>query len=434
MILNKTTLIVIFSLISCVACERPSTKATGGYGVVTSKLAVLPVDTDPGEIVFSPDGRNVAMAYAKNGLSLVSINGTPGTSYQGVRDLMYGMGKSSLVFIAKVDGRECVVINGVKGRLFDSIGKCLVTSDGRVLYVARSGEKWVIVSGTKESLPFSSNNVNLIVSESAGRLVFTELDASNRRSHLRVCNIELDSCSNGADYDAVSAMLMDSTGTRMAFLVGRNNKTAFVTVDMKNQKVIENTGEWYDEISVLDLSEGGIQSAYLARKGSRQLLVKNGKAQSVPNAGIPLQMVVSNSGRAMYIGVVGQDVLVFLDGLQVGDKVNGADSLSFSPDGAHYAFIANYQNHDRMFVDGVAQSQFDKIVDARFSPDSKSLMYRARQNNKRFMVVADAKGNNPVEHQHYDAVWGGVFLPEASSVGYGVRVGRELWWKVEKLY
>lgn len=431
--LNCMALIVIFSLICCTACDSPSAKTARVGGVVNTKLANLPADVEPGEIVFSPDGKEVAVAYAKDGLSLLSRNGSSVASFQGVRDLMYGKSKSSFVFIAKVDGRECVVTNGVKGRLFDSIGKLLVTSGGRILYAARSGDKWVIVSGTKESLPFNSNNVNLIVSESASRFVYTELDKDNIKSHLRICSIDLDSCSNGSDYDAVSAMLMDPTGSRLSFLASKNSKTALMTVDMKNQGVVESAGAWHDEITVYDLSEGGHNTAYLARNGKQQLLVKNGKSQLVSRVPISLQMSVSNSGRAIYIGVEGNDVLLFLDGQQVGDRFKGIDSISFSQDGSHYAFIANYQDHDRLFVDGVGRDQFDKIVDARFSPDGKSIMYRARQNGRRFMVVADANGNNAKQHQHYDGVWGGVFLADGKSVGYGVKIGSELWWKVEKL-
>jgi hypothetical protein len=61
------------------------------------------------------------------------------------------------------------------------------------------------------------------------------------------------------------------------------------------------------------------------------------------------------------------------------------------------------------------------------------VVYRARRRDERFVVQANARGQTIREHPHYQAVFDFVFSPDGRQVGYGVRDGRELWWRVEKL-
>jgi len=60
-------------------------------------------------------------------------------------------------------------------------------------------------------------------------------------------------------------------------------------------------------------------------------------------------------------------------------------------------------------------------------------VYRARQDNKRFVVVADTNGTILKRHQGYDQVFETVFTADGKSVAYGVKDGNQIVWKVEKL-
>jgi len=428
----KCVVVVICTLVVA-ACDKAVKSSSNSVLTTSVKLAVVPDNVEASEIVFSHDGRRVAIAAVKDGASVVLLDGNYSAPYQGVRDLLFGKKNATFIFIANSNGKESLVINGVAGKLYDSIGKCLIMPNGRVLYAARSNDKWVIISGADESEPLVSNNMNLELSDSTGRFVYTELNPTTNKSHLRICSNDLKGCSNSADYDAISGMMLDSAGTRLAYLVSNSKKTAFVSVDMTKPGVYEAIGDWHDEVSIIALSEDATHYAYLAKNGSQNFLVIDGKRSAVSTVGIPLQMVVSNAGHAIYLAVHGSNVVAYLDGKRIGREYNSIDSPSFSPDGAHYALIVEQDEQDRIIVDGVEKALFEKIVDARFSRDSSTLAYRARQNGSRFVVAADALGRKLKKFPNYEAVWGYEYLPDGKSVGYGVKVGKELWWMVEKL-
>jgi ribosomal protein L21E len=76
---------------------------------------------------------------------------------------------------------------------------------------------------------------------------------------------------------------------------------------------------------------------------------------------------------------------------------------------------------------------FDKVVTPRFTQDGKRIVYRARSDGQRFVVVADPAARTIREHPRYAGVFDVVFPPDGRSLGYGVAVGQELWWKVVRL-
>jgi len=53
---------------------------------------------------------------------------------------------------------------------------------------------------------------------------------------------------------------------------------------------------------------------------------------------------------------------------------------------------------------------------------------------KRFIVIADAETGKVIkEGRAGDEVWPSVWSADGKQVAYGARIGRELWWKVERV-
>ena len=86
-----------------------------------------------------------------------------------------------------------------------------------------------------------------------------------------------------------------------------------------------------------------------------------------------------------------------------------------------------------MVANGQAGPAFDRAVAPRFSPDGRFLVYRARQDGKRFVVVADATGKTIRQHPAYEQVFPVQFTADGKSVAYGVKDGLRLRWIVEPL-
>ena len=110
-----------------------------------------------------------------------------------------------------------------------------------------------------------------------------------------------------------------------------------------------------------------------------------------------------------------------------------AVNLVYSKDARFYAYAARKGRNWFVVVNGKEGPAFDRVVTPLFSPDSKYLVYRARKNGKRFVVIADISGKTIQLHPAYEQVHQTVFTPDGKPVAYGVKDGRRLIWKVEKL-
>ena len=103
----------------------------------------------------------------------------------------------------------------------------------------------------------------------------------------------------------------------------------------------------------------------------------------------------------------------------------------YSGDSGLHAYAARKGNNWFVVVNGKEGPAFDRVVTPMFSPDGSRLVYRARQDGKRFVVVADANGKVIRQHPAYEQVFPVAFTADGNSVAYGVKDGRKLIWKVD---
>ena len=110
-----------------------------------------------------------------------------------------------------------------------------------------------------------------------------------------------------------------------------------------------------------------------------------------------------------------------------------AANLTYSKDGS-YAYAARNGKNWFIVVNGTEGPAFDRAIEPLFSPDCRYVVYRARKGGKRFVVVADAKDGRIIrQHQSYEQVFQPVFTATGMAIGYGVKDGNKLFWKVEPL-
>ena len=73
---------------------------------------------------------------------------------------------------------------------------------------------------------------------------------------------------------------------------------------------------------------------------------------------------------------------------------------------------------------GKTGETFSTITGPVFSPTRPLIAYGATQERQKYVVIGDTKHETP------NRVGEVVFSPDGRKVGYGARIGRELWWKV----
>jgi hypothetical protein len=121
----------------------------------------------------------------------------------------------------------------------------------------------------------------------------------------------------------------------------------------------------------------------------------------------------------------------FLEGWHRQAAHEGAEALTIGGDGPTYAYVAPKGAGWVIVVGGKEGPEFDRVVSPLFSPDGRYVVYRARKDGRRFVVVADLDGRTIRQHPSYEQVFAVRFTAEGKSIAYGVKDGRRLAWKVE---
>lgn len=423
------------------SCEnRVNSSAPKGFNQKATRLMTIPPGYEAGEVTFSDDGFQVAVVLQKDGKMYMSINSALSPMYDGVRAPAFHAATKQHAFIAKKNDKECVVHNFREGAWYDRIERPLITSDGLLVYAAKRSDKWFIVSGDKVSQPFDSPGPSLFASPDGRRLAYLEQNSVTKKVRLCICSSMLRDYARGREYDEINEVINSSSGSHLAYRVVRNGKGSVVKADVRQPGCVETEGSWYDKIGYYALSNNGEHLAFFATNMNKHYLVNAGKEWPCTDYAMLFEIAVSDKGNALYTGVITDSIIISLDGRVIDDRRESVDELKFNSDSGHYLFVAGpcpfipaQSEWSALVVDGHKSKQYDKIVGPRFSPDNGRIIFRARDSGGRFLAVADLSGQILREHSRYHAVWEFKFSPDGKSVGYGIRTGQELWWKVEPL-
>jgi len=137
----------------------------------------------------------------------------------------------------------------------------------------------------------------------------------------------------------------------------------------------------------------------------------------LPVGAIPESLVVSADSRHFTCVAIesGNKMRVAYDG-ELGPLYDGIqrDTPILSPDGKHYAYVAQQQGKEAVVLDGVEGPEFIRVVEERlcFSPDSQRVAYVGYRDGKMIPVI------DGVEGDPYDWVFRGpsFFSPDSQRV------------------
>lgn len=390
--------------------------------------------------------------------------------------VVFAKGGSGIAYIEPFDGNYRVVHNGKAGAPYAAISELQISSDGKRVAYAASKDKdmYRMVVDGKVGLEFGVDSNHWFTPD--GKLHISTVSEDNRK------NIVIEDTVYDR-YDVVHGPLIRPDSAALAFTVKPSDGSALrfviTDVDLRNETVFDSCGQYIlpgedlsrlavgcekdgvhiiktvdfggrriisgspvdGKITHMKFSSDNRSLVYtVIRPPNQRYLVWNGREEKIPDGEEFLSdpLVLDRSkGVGVIIGNVYRAWLYFAfqKGKKSEKEYGYISDFVASKDGRHHAYVGIKRNEQRMqiVVDGHEGPKFDKIVSPLFGPGGRLLVYRARQDGKRFLVVSDLRGKIIHRHPDYNMVFQPVFADDGKAVAYGVLDGNEFWWKVEKL-
>jgi hypothetical protein len=281
--------------------------------------------------------------------------------------------------------RFAMRVDGVDGPTFDTVSQGFVFStDGtRHAYVAKVGDEHIVVLDGKEVARARPNRNGAIPFQYLGfspkgtRFYYKQLMPPDSSPERWVIDGKLGDTNLGLETPIFSP---DETRYFQKAVDGR---VATLFVDGKNSGILGEDPQFSpDSKNIVTIVRSPTGSALMinGQPGSR---AKNILRAHMSTGGLNL-LVLGAGGEAgttmtQYLGTAGK-------------KIEGSDcqiieSLTFSPDGKHYAALCSNGSRKFMLIDGKKHQDYDGIDGITFSPDSARAIYVGRSGGKYFTVV-----------------------------------------------
>ena len=128
---------------------------------------------------------------------------------------------------------------------------------------------------------------------------------------------------------------------------------------------------------------------------------------------------------------------VVLDGKETGpyDWIGVLPVFNPNPNSQHFAYRVEKEGKWFVILDGKEIGPYDHVEFLTFSPNDQYFAYDIKKEGKWF-VVLDGKEIGPYDS---NSTFSDIFFPpfsfdsESKCLYYGALIGRELWWRVEKV-
>lgn len=434
--------------------KQVSVQSASSVNPATTTLAVIAgdekPDTDPASPHQTPDSLKnlIVVEISRNGSACAYIardkegvhvthNGKRGKTYSGIDSTSLAISPDGkrVAYCAQQSGRWYVVVDTQEYGPFDDKGGPVFSPDSRhVAFEAKKGELWHIASDTGLSTPAESITGKPQFSHDSTKIMYIR-EKKDDGFHLMINDLSFNVL---ADHSIKSISLVEDPSQRSVYLIDKLDRNFQVkSFPYDNPKLVLQHGI-YPEVINPKLSQDGKKLSLLYRIKGENYLALNGSDTKIPLGGLPQPPYFLADGS---IGVVvegknGTTPHRFFSKNQfaVPSKYKEVSDLVVTPDGVQNAYLAIKNEQFIIVCNGIEGPVYDRVTSPQFSPDGKYLVYRARRNNIRFVVIADAATNRVIrEHTGYDRVFETTFTPDGASVAYGAIDGNKIIWKVEKL-
>jgi Tol biopolymer transport system component len=234
---------------------------------------------------------------------------------------------------------------------------------------------------------------------------------------------------DGKQYDGIAqnSLIFSADSKRVAYVAIRGDRQ-LVVVDGEEGREYDGIGE-----NTITFGPDNKHIAYVAAYGDKQFVVVDGKEGkeriSLKNhSRLYISPDLNHVAYADY--TIGGKPRVVLDGAEgIEYDTIGGESIVFSPDSKHVAYVAERGNQRFVVLDGKEGKEYYGIGTASiiFSLDSKHVAYVAARGDKRFCVVVDGLEGSSEYDGIADKTPFIAFSPDSKHVAYAaIRGGRQL--------
>jgi len=304
-----------------------------------------------GSPFFSPDGTRLVYEAshgpreARESFHVVDGREWPGQPQRGC--------------VALLDGR---VIRGYSS----DIGHEFAPGGRRFCYVAKEGEKWVMVDEGQEG-PGYDGIYGACISSDGQHIAYKAwrgADPTQAEHVVVVDGVE------GPIYGAIERLMFSLDGTRLLYEAcpgPRWGRPQLVVVDGRE-------GPRYDWVAAPSFSPDSRHFAYKAGKGNRVVVVLDGQ-ESPEYDGVDIPRFSGDGSALVYQARRGERGFIVRNG-QEGPSSADVGSETFSPDGAHFVYLAYRNPGVAVVLDGVEGPVWDGLEEMPiFSADGKHMAY-----------------------------------------------------------
>ncbi|MEW6076920.1 MAG: hypothetical protein AB1724_03825 [Thermodesulfobacteriota bacterium] len=192
---------------------------------------------------------------------------------------------------------------------------------------------------------------------------------------------------------------------------------AVITREGMRVAIDDKMGETYSRIAkgYPVFSPSRNRAAYIAARGNQHFVVIDGKESAAYDSVCCLRFSPDGSYTAYIVQDKDKQHLV-LNGnrMKAYDMIDIVFGPVFSPDSKKIVYVAknNAENNVRLIVNGQESSPCDAITEILFSPDGKTVAYIATRGKKQF-VIRGAREEGP-----YDKAEGLTWSPDSKKLAY----------------
>lgn len=436
-VLDKTALLATIAADEMPVSSDPNAKHTPDSGVQvlkTGKKQPAPEFT----VVIHGSGRYLAYSARVGDKVHVVHNGRPGKFYKHIYDVTLSPDGQRVAYTAKDGDRYLFVVDGKEYGLFMETGQPIFSPDSRhVAFECQIGPRWHlnvdgVVSPPTEfsyyALPAFSNDSKYIL--------YYENGSDDQKNRIGISDLHF---KNALYKPATGPVIYSKDMSQVAIIQAVEKKQKVVRFSFSNPSDSKES-EFYDSIEQRRFSDDGSVLAFIAKRGDNTFLVMNGREERLAAGTYPWPFVIRPDNKGIGIFATNKDwsstqlrQIFYDNGIKSGTYKEGSE-LIYSNDSLHYAFVAVKNERFIIVLDGKDGQPFDRVISPAFSPDGRFLVYRARQDGKRFMVVVDTlSGNISKKLAVHEIVYPPVFTDDGKSVAYAVQDGKTIMWMVEKL-